>query len=121
MFDSARAVTGFSPSPYAVTRDLYSMFSQNAKAYTYLTETLLPERLAIAQRGKDMAAMSRIGSVIESLHDFGAMSATVDIGKRQVMVPLPAFRETLVNIAKKGMTSSGSSSISPSQNQNTGR
>lgn len=121
IFDSGRAVTGLSPSPFAVTRDLYSFFSQNTNAYKYLTETLLPERLAIAQKGKDMVLANNIGSVLESLGSFASMSKVVQVGSRQMYVPNVAFRETLIHIAKGQNAGSGKTSVQPIQTQDTGR
>lgn len=90
----------FTGNPAAMSRNLYGIFSSNEKAWNYLMENDLPNRLAIANKMGDFQKSSTIGNVIANLTDYRALSVTQQVGNRSVIIPTPVLRESLTQSAK---------------------
>jgi hypothetical protein len=90
----------FSGNPSAMSRNFYGIFSGNEKAWNYLMENDLPARLAIANKAGDFEKSSAISNVIANLTDYRALSVSMKVGNRSVIVPTPVLREALTQSAK---------------------
>lgn len=90
---------------------LYAWFGNNEKAYKLLTDAVLPAELEAAKQSRNFIRIQNTSKLIDKLSDFRTLSQTVKLGSREILVPLPAFREVLKESSKQALGSMQKSNV----------